>query len=226
MTAYEINILKLALLQVERRELNHFKSLPDEEINFSDEFEQKIQEINKKRKSLVFRATKTMPRRVAVAFIAAIITFCLLMTISAIRNPVVNFFIEIHEAFTSLIIQKDEDDFFPERIETKHVPAYFADNGYDIIHSTETEYNTFTIWSNGAIIADLSQMTIKSNDVSLDTENADTYGEHYIGEAQVFYTLKNNTYCVKWVAYGYLFTLTCDEAMGWAEIEKIITSMN
>ena len=104
MTNYEIDILKKALLKVERKELNRFRNLPNQEVEFSEEFENSIQKLAKKRKTFFWQATKTVPRRIIVVFVAAIITFCMMMSISAIRTPVVNFFINVYEDFISIFV--------------------------------------------------------------------------------------------------------------------------
>ena len=58
MTKVEIDILKKALFIIGRDEVEAYKALPDEEVVFSKEFEDKVHTINKRRKSLFYKATK------------------------------------------------------------------------------------------------------------------------------------------------------------------------
>ena len=73
MTNYEIDILKKTLLKVEQKELKRFKNLPDKKIELSEKFENGIQKLAKKRKTLIWQATKTVPRRIAVVFVSCLI---------------------------------------------------------------------------------------------------------------------------------------------------------
>ena len=140
MTKAELSVLKNALLIVGLEEVQAYKNLPDEEFEFSNEFEQKIKEINKKRKSLLHRATKTIPRRVALVAAAIIITFCLMMTISAIRIPVVNFFVNVYEEFIGLFFEEEEEDFnIPTTIEQIYLPTYMA-NGYIMLNTADSSW--------------------------------------------------------------------------------------
>lgn len=53
MTNYEIDILKKALLKVEQKELKRFKNLPNENVELSEEFENNIHKLAKKRKTFI-----------------------------------------------------------------------------------------------------------------------------------------------------------------------------
>ena len=137
MTNYEIDILKKALLRVEQKELKYLKNLPDENMQLSTEFENNIHKLAKKRKTFIWQATKTIPRKIAVVFVAAIITFCMMMSISAIRVPVINFFINIYEDFISIFVEDDETIDIPDNIEVVYKPSYVID-GYSEISSSNT----------------------------------------------------------------------------------------
>ena len=65
MTKVEIDILKKALFIIGREEVETYKALPDDKVIFSKEFEKKAYAINKRRKSLFYRTTKTVPRKIA-----------------------------------------------------------------------------------------------------------------------------------------------------------------
>ena len=135
MTKIETDILKKALFIIGREEVLAYKALPDEEFIFSKEFEKKAYAINKRRKSLFYRATKTVPRKIAVILIAAVITVSLMMSVSAIRIPVLNFITNIYDTYISIYFVENEEDLnIPTNIEHVYLPTYIVD-GYTQINS-------------------------------------------------------------------------------------------
>ena len=171
MTNTELATLKKALLIVGLEEVNKYKSIPDEEFEFSNEFEQKIKEINKKRKSLLYKATKTVPRRVALVFAAVIMTFCLMMTISAIRIPVVNFFVNVYEEFIGLFFEEEDNTYIPESIEKVYQPSYMIE-GYDKVDFQQFEDIVETYWESETGLIMLYQELIEEEyKINFDNEH-------------------------------------------------------
>ena len=226
MTKYEINILRKALLKVEQKELNYFKNLPRQEVEFSEEFESKIQNLAKKRKTFIWQATKTVPRRVALIFAAVIMTFCLMMTISAIRIPVVNFFVNIYEEFISIFIDEEEGYVPPEKIETIALPSYMF-IGYTLDDSQNYGKDAESFWSNenGDVVILYQQVLetefqsfIDNQDLEFQQENTESITLHY--------SIKNRYYQIFWSKNGYLFSLTCPENIPLKEVKEMIISIN
>lgn len=221
MTKAEINILKKALFITGCEEVEAYKALPDEKIVFSEAFEKNIQKLAKKRKSFVWQATKTVPRRIAVVFIAAIITFCLMMSISAIRTPVVSFFVNFYESFVGLFFDVEEPE--AENIKDFYSPSYIP-AGYSEFSHTQSKIRTETIWKSetGRII--LVQDILNQNHKLIDSEDSN-YSKLQIDEKTVYYMSKNGQYYLIWTDKNYLFEINCSEEIGLNEIEKIIRSM-
>ena len=168
MTKAEINILKEALFIAGCEEFEAYKALPDEKAIFSEVFEKNIQKLAKKRKSLAWQATKTVPRRIAVVFIAAIITFCLMMSISAIRIPVVNFFVNVYESFVGLSFDVEEQT--TTTIEDFYSPNYIPD-GYSEFSHTQSKIYAETAWKSetGRIV--FMQDILNQNHKLIDNED-------------------------------------------------------
>ncbi len=221
MTKTEIDILKSALFITGCEEVKAYKTLPDEKIIFSEAFEKSIQKLAKKRKSITWQATKTVPRRIAVVFIAAIITFCLMMSISAIRTPVINFFVNVYESFVGLFFDVEEPE--TENIKDFYSPSYIPDGYYEFAH-TQTETHTETVWKNGTGRIILMQDVLNQNREFMDNEDSN-YSKLQIDEKTVYYILKNGQYYLMWIDNNYLFIINCSEEIGLNEIEKIIRSM-
>lgn len=223
MTKVEIDILKKALFIIGRDEVEAYKALPDEEVVFSKEFEDKVHTINKRRKSLFYKATKTVPRRVAIVLIAAVITFTMTMSISAIRTPILNFVIKTYDSFISIFVEKDEEIKLPTSIEHMYMPKYLPD-GFIELSSENYGFNAEAIWMNSASIIMLSQDII-SEDSKIVIDNQDADYQTMIDKNEIYYYSKNGFYTMYWSDGYYIFTLTCPEDINISEIEKIIGSM-
>lgn len=225
MTSAELSVLKNALLIVGLEEVNAYKNLPDEVFEFSNEFEQKIKEINKKRKSLLYRTTKTVPRRVALVSAAVIMTFCLMMTISAIRIPVINFFVNLYEDFIGISFDEEEEDFnIPTTIEQVHLPTYMVD-GYKQTDSQKFRDVVETYWENDSYLIILYQEIMEEEFKMNFDNNHEGYEKISVNNKIVYYILNKGEYMLLWNDGSYVYTLILPESIPLVEIEKIIGSM-
>ncbi len=171
-------------------------------------------------------SAKARSKRITISLIAAvIICFSIMLSVSAkIRTAVVNFFVEIYDSFAVFFIDDEECEEPSSVIDTVYEPTYFSENGYEQVSMVKNDFKIFTIWSNADITVDLSQYAIDENYIILDTEDM-YYETAHIGDRAIYYTIKNDTYFVKWLEYGYSFNIRCDASLGWEEIEKIISSL-
>lgn len=226
MTNYEINVLKKALLEVEQKELRYFKNIPNENVELSAEFENNIHKLARKRKTFVWQATKTIPRRIAIVFIAAIITLCMMMSISAIRIPIINFFVDIYEEFISIFIDEEEDVKVPDTIQEVYIPSYTIKD-YSLISSSTDSKFVETIWldeNNGNIMI-LTQDIFKSEyQIYLDNQNVD-YQPANFKNLNAHFASKNDQYFFIWTKGYYKFELICSTQLEFSEIENLINSM-
>lgn len=226
MTNYEINILKKALLKVEQKELHRFKNLQNENVEISEEFENNIYKLARKRKTFIWQATKTVPRKIAVVFIAAIITFCMMMSISAIRIPVINFFVNVYEEFISIFVDEEEGYIKPQTIVSVSLPSYTIE-GYYLEDSQNYGQDAESIWfnENGEVII-LSQHILENEFQSfIDNKNLNFQTENANG-LTLYFVVKNQYYQIFWTKNGYLFSLNCSETIPFAKIKEMISSIS
>lgn len=219
MTNSQIEVLKIALLNVEREELKLLDSLPNESYEFSDQH-------NARMKKLVYKYDnfkKAMTKKLSVILVAAILAIALIMSISAIRIPVVNFFVEIYESFISIFVDKDDNG--AEKIQEIYMPQYIPKQ-YKQSNSFSDDYSIQTTWKNEVDNSEIhiSQMVLNVSQSFIDFEKAD-YTEYTINDQKIYYMIKNNFIMVVWCDEQNLFTLSCPETIGLEEIEKIICSM-
>ena len=224
MTAAEIDILKKALFILGREEVSAYNALPDEEVIFSKEFEDKIQKIAKKRKSFTYRITKTVPRRIAVSFIAAIITCIMMMSISAIRKPITKFFMNIYEDHIDISIEDDGNEDIPENIEELYLPSYMID-GYTKIDYANSGTFATTAWMNDNSMIMLQQTLLKIGlKIHLDNEGIE-YKKIIIKDAVIYYFYKEQTLATMWTNGIYMFTMTFPKDTPLDEALNVIRSL-
>lgn len=229
MTKVEIDILKKALFIIGREEVEAYKALPDEEVIFSKEFAKKAYAINKRRKSLFYRTTRTVPRKIAVILIAAVITFTMMMSVSAIRTHVLNFVISIYDTYISIYFQEnDQCSNSPQSIENILLPHY-SPNDYLLLESNNYETTAQSLWLNEEdeslfIILDQDVLTSNSN-IHISNENSKYQAFKNVNNYDVYYNIEDGYYFFIWSNGSYLFTMTCPDNIPLSEIEKIIGSM-
>ena len=215
-------IVENALLEASLRRIRLIESMDYPDIVTDEEYDNKILDAIYGRR----KEKKRLPKRIALILVAALtVCFLIVFTVSAqVRTAVVDFFVEIYETFASFFIENNNVDEKSKSIEIKYEPSYFQNNSYTKIKETISSLRAFSVWSNHDFTIKFSQYVSKKSDIILDTENI-SYNIAYIDKQKIYYTIKNNTYFIKWISYGYSFDLRCDESLGWEEIEKIITSL-
>ena len=237
MSAINNAMLKRCLLESTLTEIKEIEALDYSDITVSESFKERIRKAITSQKSIKHTFN---PKRVIVAIVAAIlVSICVIFTVSAeIRNAVADFFVKTYETFTQLIIvENSEGDkdvtnatptqpevVYPTSIETEYTLSYITDNNYIELDRFVNDGSVFTVWVNDAYMIDLTQSVVDENDILLDNENS-LMQSKLIGDKEIFYSLKNGVYIVSWLEHGYYFSLSCDEALGLEEIEKIILSL-
>ena len=161
-------ILKRAFLEVEIKKLNEFDASSEESFDYSEDFIRRMNSLIKQRKKPYWKYINTAMKRVAVAVIAVIVLFSTSMSISAIREPVVDFFIKIYETFTGFFTD-DENIKASDTIEKVYQITQLPD-GYVLKNQSDNKVNVQTTWTNGNDILILSQTILKNNNIKLDTE--------------------------------------------------------
>ena len=215
-------IVENALLEASLRRIRLIEAMDYPDIGTDESYDNKIYD-------LIYGRTKEkkrLPKRITLILVATLtICFLIMFTVSAqVRSAVVDFFVEVYETFASFFIEDNDINENPTTIEIKYETSYFKENSYEKTNQIESKFKIVENWSKNNSTIYFSQYIIETNGIFLDTEDT-SYQIKYIGEQKIYYTVKNNIYFIKWLAYGYSFNLRCDESLGWEEIEKIITSL-
>jgi len=147
------------------------------------------------------------------------------MSISAIRVPVINFFVNIYEEFISIFVEEDETIETPDRIEVIYHPSYIMD-GYFEISSNKFETYAETIWmdSNGNVLIYTQDVLEDDYQTQIDNKEVDYIDANFANDT-VKYFSKNGQYFFVWTNQYYLFELVCPSNVQLSEIENFINSL-
>ena len=220
----EIEILKKSLFELGNEEIEKYLSLPDENIELSKSLENKIKEISKKRKAFFYNLIRTIPRKIAVILIASIIIFSMAMGISAIRKPIISFFINIEETFIKFYaIEQDNEIYIPKSIEKMYLPT-FIPNEYIMVDSQKTKSSATTIWMCDTALIIFEQDIIVKSQTYIDNEDV-KYQSFLLEENEVHYYIKAGNYFLIWTDGAYLYSIICSEDIKMDEIKAIISSI-
>mgnify|MGYP003309236791 CR=1 FL=1 len=100
MTNQQIKILKESLLLIEQQELETLKNLTTEKISPSPAYCKNMERLIQKEKSWRWSLVKTKKRRLLTIIIAALLIFSSIFSVSAIREPIIEYVKSVYEEFT------------------------------------------------------------------------------------------------------------------------------
>lgn len=198
--------LKLALEAVY---LNELDGLPSEaeleaQVNLSPAFERRMKKLLHSQS--FFIPGRRVKRMLLVAIIAALMAST--MSVQAIREPIMNFFLEVHERCTDIIFQITEDEpieeyafFIPEPPE-----GYVETNREEHKAQVKTEYST-----NDGDYLRYTQYRLNGTTLSVDTEDASVDMDQIQG-CNVFLYSNKGFNSIVWSdgIFGYKLNGTCD----------------
>lgn len=201
-----------------------FKDIPrDEEqidYTFSPSFEKRMNKLIAAEKKPTWKFINTARKRAVL--IAAIIV--MLMTaafsVSAIREPIVKFFVELHETFAHYVMDGDKRDAITTEYQITKLP-----DGFVQTDKKENPTRIMTTYENSVgDILELLQTITKGVDMFVDTENSEEKIITVLDREIHVYTRPGFVQAI-WVQGTSLMTLTHYGEMDTAEIVEIIQSI-
>lgn len=187
-----------------------FSHIPCDEnsidYTFSDRFNKKMNKLIKAQGKPYYFLINTAAKKVAVYFVIFVTLITASMSVKAIREPVVNFIVEIYESFTRYFFYGDTTDNIKKKYEISELPK-----GFSRFNAMETDTDFTVIYQdseNNSII--FTQSTTKSKIFDIDnqkeppkTENINGIEIHiYIYEKDKFVFWSDNEYFFQITAYG------------------------
>lgn len=141
------------------------------EHEFSSKFNKDMQKLVKRRRKPYYKLINTVGKRIACIVIAFLVASSVtILSVEALRNVVADFFVSIHEKFST--VQPIEDDSAPLTIEDIYEITYDL-SGFTIDYEDYDEYSRNISYVNDDISIDFQQYTKEMYDENINTEGAD-----------------------------------------------------
>ena len=220
----KIGLKKLqdAFKEINSEELNNL-NIPKEDFEFSERYKKNMEKLLAKQRKPCFRYFNTAGKRAVACILIVAMLFASSMTIEAVREPVVEFFVSVYEKFAEIFFGDDEIENSPYNVYKIYAPEYIPD-GYEIVEQkiTGTLYIT-TILKNEYSVIHLKQYILKVNS-TFDNEKADFLIETKNGiTIAVFEKLERKA--LYWNSGEYAFKLVVPKEFSEEECIKIIESV-
>jgi hypothetical protein len=208
-----------------RYEYAYYASMPQSEEAFSHShrYRKKIRELCRGMR-IVYRPPHLGIRKsLAVAFAAALIIATGILSVSAARTAVEEWFVHIYESFTEIFSAQADVDKKPDSIETPYTPAVLPE-GYRKVDEFLAQSERKLTFENGIGERIFFIQTPLSSKTTIDTENAE-YEMREIDGVSCFFTQKNGKICVYWNNDEYAFSLILPESVGVEQCSMILVSV-
>ena len=194
-----------------------------EEVIPSTRYRKRMERLIKRQKQLYWKCVNTVGKRVAVFAVAIALIFALSMSVYAVREPVVEFFVNVYEKFVEFFYDEDDIAKAPDTIETVYSLGYVPE-GYELENYEIGKYSTKFVFKNhnGDKISFSQNLMISLS--CLDNENSN-FEVLLINGKQVAYTQKANIMSYMWNANGYTFSLYLPREILQEDIVEIITNI-
>lgn len=209
-----------AFRQVASEEFAH---IPDEyeiEYEFSEKFNLKMEKFLKKKivvNSYTFSKTK---RTVYALLLAGLMLFAGLISVSAIREPIVNFIIEKYESFIEFTFSGDTSKQISHEYNFAYLPYGFSEIVYQV--SEGAVYKEFLNEETQAIIS-LYQTVTDENKINLDNQQGEIITRTVDGKDVYIYKHKTNGYLqANWISETYSLILTYHGSISEEELVELI----
>lgn len=207
------NVKKLfvqALIEAESKEISKLKGEDEIEWEFSEKFENSMNRLIRKNNHIRLSTRRTVRRGLLAAIIALIAAFSGLMSVSAIREPIVKFVKKVFSNRNEITLS--ENSTLPvDRIETEYTLSELPEE-YELTTYEKDEIGVFSRWKSSV---DESEIVF-SQDILLVNMSIDN--EHNYRETSVNgYTAYLNQYefntSLTWTDGTYLFTLNVPNSL-------------
>ncbi len=173
---------------------------------FSQKFERKMRKLIVKASFTKQQWTREIAKRIAMILLTVAIGSSCLLSVEAIRTPVLRFFADIQETFTRITFQSEvETDTWPEVLEKFYVPGFIPE-GFLLDYQDDTIQFSILNYRLGNDDFEWSQYTVYAV-INVDTEGATTEELIQNGVKYFYYENKGRKHLI-WQQYGYAFM--CD----------------
>ena len=217
-----MNLIRCALAEAARLEHEQLAA-KGEELMEKEEFSAPDYEGFKKKVKV--RRRVSLKKKILYALIAALIAVSLAMSVSAIREPIINFFVEIYDSFISVFVDAPAPASIA--IEEKYELGYLPE-GFELVEEKEWPSSYEAIYSDEKRRIRVIQLEYSQelfSEFSSDNTGANVE-QIEINGMQILYIHKNNMVSLIWHDDKYMIKLTLNFVVTKEECVKIIESIH
>ena len=212
--------LKDAFKEINSEELNNL-NIPKEDFEFSERYKKNMAKLLAKQRKPYFRYFNTAGKRAVACILIVAMLFASSMTIEAVREPVVEFFVSVYEKFAEIFFGDDEIENSPDAIEEIYTLGYVPE-GYEFVSREITIQQVKTIWTDGENEIMFEQYIKK---ISSFLDNEETNLEITDEDVSFAYVYKNGIKIIYWNNEEYVFVLKIPKDISKDECIKYINSL-
>lgn len=218
-----LNVLKEAFREINQWEYENLHLETLEEVTPSPAYIKRMERLIKRQKRSYWKYVNTIGKRIAVIAVAIAITFALSMSVSAVREPVVEFFVNIYEKFVEFFYDEGDIAKAPDTIETVYTLGYVPE-GYELESCSLNELYTTFVWKNdvGEQIV-FSQGLLDSYSL-IDNENSN-YEIMRVNDITVAFLEKGDIRYYYWNTKNYRFILHMSSDISYDIFDSLINSI-
>ena len=168
MSTADKSMIRQCLFNSTLREIREIEDIDYSFIEASPDFKERI----KSSIEATPRKRKLYPKKLIVALVAVIsLCFLFVFAVSAqVRTKVVDFFVEVYESFTLLLVKDNGTEDNPDTIESIYEPSYLTENNYEKSKESVNRLYMSATWKKEGSTIEFSQSIIDDNYILSDTE--------------------------------------------------------
>ena len=175
----------------------------------SEHFKREMERLARAQRKPYYKYTNTRAKKAVLALAAAfILMITTVFSVSALREPVVKFFIEVYELFSSVFFEKTpQEESIPTTLEQIYLPTYIPD-GYSLDEASSIEMSgqvSFRYYGNNEIL-EYKQFLLDSAGFTINTEGI-VYEDILVGEYKGIYCSNLGSQTILWANDQYGFSL-------------------
>ncbi len=190
-----------------------FSFLPPENeahYEFSDNFNKKMEKLIKQVKHPYLIYINTTAKKVAVAVACIVLILTSLLSVTAVREKIVDFFYEIFDTHTSVEVEFQDSK---TQIDKYYTLSYLP-NDYKLAYEYRDDIISDTVWmiTDNKTISLFQEISFR-NKVTLNSEDVNVE-ERTVNNTPCLFMNQENNCIYFWEFDGYNFTLTYDVSLG------------
>ena len=198
---------------------SEFAHIPTDEssidFTFSEKFNKKMEKLIKSQRKSYYIFINTVGKRVAILFVAIITLFTASMSVKAIREPVINFIIEVYESFSKYFFEGETAEKIEKVYSITKLPVGFKqtqvvenDAGRNVTFES-SEGNIIVFTQSATQNAELNIDNQKVSQAIKQVEDKEIHIYYFESDTYMFWT--DQGYCFQIISYGNIETDTLIE---------------